>query len=144
MKNKEHGFTLIELMLVTIIIGILVAMIVPRFTGRTYQAKLSRAKADIISISIGLDLYELDNDTYPTTEQGLSALLQKTTIPPLPNNWKGPYLKRKIPIDPWNNPYHYTSPGVHDPDYDLVSYGKDGIAGGEDDICNWETTESRE
>ncbi|MEW6607395.1 MAG: type II secretion system major pseudopilin GspG [bacterium] len=141
MRNNK-GFTLIELMLVIIIIGILVAMVLPRFAGRTYQAKIARAKADIVSISVALDMYELDNDSYPTTEQGLSALRQKPTTPPIPNNWKGTYLKKKIPVDPWNNPYHYTCPGVHNEDYDLISYGKDGVEGGGDDVCNWEETQT--
>lgn len=135
---KEKGFTLIELMLVIIIIGILVAMVLPRFTGRIYQAKVTRAKADIASLEVALDLYELDNDCYPTNEQGLAALKQKPTTPPIPNNWKGPYLKKKIPLDPWKNPYHYICPGLHNEDYDLISYGKDGLEGGGDDICNWE------
>ncbi len=138
MVKKENGFTLIELMLVIIIIGILVAMVLPRFTGRTQQAKAARATADIESISIALDLYELDNDCYPTTEQGLAALRQKPTTPPIPNNWKGPYLKRRLPIDPWCNPYRYCSPGLHNEEYDLFSYGKDSVEGGGDDVCNWE------
>lgn len=137
MKNK--GFTLIELMLVIIIIGTLAALVIPRFTGRAEQARITGARADILSnIPLALDLYELDNGNFPTTEQGLNALVTSPTIPPLPKNWNGPYLKKK-PIDPWGNQYIYVCPGVHNKeDYDLHSLGKDGVEGGDDDIVNWE------
>jgi general secretion pathway protein G len=139
--NKPKGFTLIELMLVVIILGILVAMVVPRLAGRTEQARRAAAQADIESnMAVALDLYELDNGAYPTTEQGLSALITEPTSSPVPPNWNGPYLKkRKIPLDPWGRAYVYLCPGVHNQeDYDLYSYGPDGIEGGGDDVTNWE------
>lgn len=137
--RKEKGFTLIELMLVVIILGVLVAMVVPRFAGRSEQARQAAAKTDIeASIAVALDLYELDNGMYPTTEQDLKALRTKPGSNPVPPNWKGPYIK-KTPIDPWGREYVYTSPGVHNTeDYDLASWGKDGVEGGGDDVINWE------
>ena len=135
MDRRLKGFTLIELMLVVIIIGALVAMVMPRLTGRGEQARIAAAKADIQSnIATGLKLYELDNGEFPSTEEGLNALLVK---PPSANNWRGPYLEKK-PIDPWSREYKYKSPGEHrQSDYDLYSLGKDGIEGN-DDITNWE------
>jgi len=133
--NRNKGFTLVELMLVVIIIGILVAMVMPRLAGRSEQARAAAAKADIeANIGSALDLYELDNGLYPTTEQGLGALLAK---PADASKWKGPYLKKK-PVDPWGNQYLYRSPGTRNIDYDLFSMGKDGVEGGEDDVTNWE------
>jgi general secretion pathway protein G len=132
---KRRGFTLIELMLVVIIIGALVAMVMPRLAGRSEQARNAAAKADVVAnIATGLKLYELDNGNFPTTEEGLQALLVK---PANANNWSGPYLERK-PIDPWSREYKYVAPGVHrQRDYDLSSLGKDGQEGA-DDVTNWE------
>jgi general secretion pathway protein G len=137
-KNNK-AFTLIELMLVVMIIATLAALVVPKFTGRAEQAKVTAAKTDIsANVPTALDLYELDNGFYPSTEQGLAALRTAPTTSPAPAKWNGPYLKRK-PVDPWGNPYHYDSPGVHNPNgYDLYSYGKDGAEGGKDDVNNWE------
>ncbi|MFH1854075.1 MAG: type II secretion system major pseudopilin GspG [Candidatus Omnitrophota bacterium] len=137
--NKKRGFTLIELMLVVIIIGVLVSMVAPRLVGRSEEARVSAAKADIhANISVALDLFELDNGKYPTTEEGLEALRVK---PDSAINWKGPYLKRE-PQDPWGNPYVYSCPGEHNPpDYDLYSYGSDGREGGGDDVVNWKEGE---
>lgn len=142
MKCNTKGFTLIEIMLVIIIIGILVAMVVPNFAGRGEQARRAAAKADIeANLSTAIDLYELDNGRYPTTEQGLNALIEKPSSTPVPPNWNGPYLKKKkIPQDPWGKDYVYICPGTHNTEeYDLYSYGPDG-AEGQDDIVNWKDT----
>lgn len=137
--NNKKAFTLIELMLVVIIIGVLSALVVPRLAGRSEEARQAAAKADIESnIAMALDLYELDNGQYPTTEQGLAALMTKPASSPVALNWKGPYLKKE-PKDPWGKPYIYKSPGEHNTgDYDLTSWGKDGVEGGGDDVFNWE------
>jgi general secretion pathway protein G len=129
------GFTLIELMLVVIIIGALVAMVMPRLTGRSEQARITAAGADIgANIATALKLYELDNGNFPSTEEGLNALLSK---PSSVTNWNGPYLEKK-PIDPWGREYKYRCPGEHRRgDYDLYSLGKDGVES-TDDITNWE------
>ena len=131
----RKAFTLIELMLVVIIIGALVAMVMPRLTGRSEQARNTAAEADIrANIATALKLYELDNGSFPTTEEGLNALLVKSGSAP---NWNGPYLEKK-PVDPWGREYKYRCPGEHRPaDFDLYSLGKDGVEGA-DDIKNWE------
>jgi len=138
-RLSNKGFTLIELMLVVIIIGVLAAMVIPRFVGRTQQARVARAEADInVNLATALDLYELDNGFYPTTDQGLDALRTSPTSLPVPPNWNGPYLKKR-PVDPWGREFVYISPGIRNPgDYDLVSWGVDGMEGGDDDIINWE------
>ena len=140
-KKFVTGFTLIELMLVVIIISVLVAMVVPRLVGRSQEARMAAAQAQIEAhLATALDLYELDNGIYPSTEQGLMALRRKSSSSPTPPNWKGPYIK-KTPRDPWGNAYVYMSPGMHNTqDYDLASYGPDGIESS-DDIINWETEE---
>jgi len=138
-NSNEKGFTLIELMLVIIIIGILVAMVVPRFAGRSEQARSAAARADIeANIATALDLYELDNGSYPSSQQGLDALVAKPQTEPAPQNWHGPYLKKRVPRDPWGNLYKYICPGIHNTqDYDLFSYGPNKLEGGGDDIINW-------
>lgn len=134
---KRKSFTLIELMLVVIIIGALAAMILPRLTGRSEQARTAVARADVTSnIPAALDLYELDNGRYPSSEQGLTALLAKPSGYPEPKNWSGPYIKRK-PLDPWGNDYKYRYPSSHGQDYDLYSLGSDGVES-DDDVNNWE------
>ena len=131
---SRSGFTLVEIMLVVIIIGALAAMIIPRLAGRGEEAKAKVAKSDIdANLATALKLYELDNGSYPTTEQGLAALRVKPNTNPLPANWNGPYVE-KDPIDPWGRAYIYISPGVHRSDYDLSSKGKDGTS----EISNWQ------
>lgn len=132
----EGGFTLIELMLVVIIIGVLAAMVMPRLVGRSEQARVERAKAEIgATISLALDLFEMDIGRYPTTEEGLAAL---RTNPSSLVSWKGPYLKTKKDYnDPWGKPYLYKFPGTHSNDYDLYSAGPNAAEGDSDDIGNW-------
>lgn len=138
-KMNNRGFTLIELMLVVIILGILVTLVVPRLVGRSEQARREAARADIeANLSVALDMYELDNGVFPATDQGLEALWKKPESSPVPRNWKGPYIKKKNPVDPWGNKYVYVSPGNNNPKfYDLSSWGSDGVEGGGDDITNW-------
>jgi len=138
----KKGFTLIELMVVVVILGILAGLIVPRLMGRTDEAKQVKAKVDISTIETALKLYKLDNGDYPTTEQGLVALVEKPSIDPLPLKWhEGGYLEKgKTPTDPWGREYLYLSPGLNN-DFDIISYGADGIEGGEGkdmDIKSWE------
>ena len=137
---EKRGFTLIELLLVVTIISVLAAMVVPRLVGRSEQARIAAATADIESnLSVALDLYELDNGTYPADLEGL--LRQPSPAPP---NWNGPYLKKK-PKDPWGEEYYYKFPGEHNKDsYDLASYGRDKVAGGGDDVTNWEESQTAE
>ncbi len=135
---SRQGFTLVEIMLVVIIIAALSAMVIPRLTGRSEQAKIVVAKADIEAhLATALKLYELDNGNFPTTSQGLKALLEKPMSNPLPENWNGPYIEKE-PIDPWGRSYMYVSPGQHRSDYDLYSKGKDEKKE-DDDIVNWKT-----
>ncbi|MBF0484833.1 MAG: type II secretion system major pseudopilin GspG [Candidatus Omnitrophica bacterium] len=136
MRFDQKGFTLIEILLVVIIVAALSAMVVPRLVGRSEQAKVSLAKADITTnIPTALKLYELDNGIFPTDDQGLKALYEKPTAPPAPSAWNGPYIEKE-PLDPWGNPYVYHSPGKHRPDYDISSVGKDPNSD-KDDINNW-------
>jgi general secretion pathway protein G len=138
----EEGFSFLELMVVVVILGILATYIAPRFMGRTDDAKAVKAKVDILAIETALKLYKLDNGNYPSTEQGLAALVEKPSTEPVPLNWKekGYLEKAKVPKDPWGKDYLYLCPGVHD-DYDLISYGADGVPGGEDknkDVNSWD------
>jgi general secretion pathway protein G len=136
-----RGFTLIEIMVVITILGILAALIVPRVVGRTDDARIAAAKQDIASVMQALKLYRLDNGRYPTTEQGLQALITKPTAEPVPMNWKqGGYLERSsVPKDPWGHVYQYLNPGLRG-EIDVFSFGADGQAGGQNtdaDIGSW-------
>ncbi len=140
--RRQCGFTLIELMVVIVILGILAGFIVPRIMGRPEEARRLKAKMQIQAIETALKLYKLDNGFYPTTEQGLQALVEPPTVGQLPKNWRqGGYLEKgKVPKDPWGNDYVYVCPGLHG-EFDLSSYGADGQPGGEGndaDINNWE------
>jgi len=141
LRSTPHipGFTLIEVMVVVVILGILATLIIPKIMSRPDEARVVAAKQDIASLSQALKLYRLDNQVYPTTDQGLLALVQKPTIAPIPNNWKsGGYIER-LPKDPWGHPYLYLSPGLHG-EFDVFSVGADGEPGGEEnnaDIGNW-------
>ena len=136
---KPRGFTLLEVMVVIVILGILAALVVPRIISRPDEARVVAAKQDIASLMQALKLYRLDNQRYPTTEQGLQALVEKPTSTPIPPNWKkGGYVER-LPKDPWGTPYQYLNPGVHG-EIDVFSYGADAAPGGEDfdaDIGSW-------
>ena len=141
-KLNNLGFTLIELMVVIVILGILAGLIVPRIMGRPDEARLMKAKIQIESIETALKLYKLDNGSYPGTEQGLQALVELPSAGNIPTKWReGGYLEKgKLPKDPWGNDFVYLSPGVHG-EYDIVSYGADGVPGGEGknmDINSWE------
>ncbi len=141
-RSQSGGFTLIELMVVIVILGILAGLIVPRIMGRPDEAKQLKAKMQIETIETALKLYRLDNGSYPTTDQGLEALIARPETPPVPRKWReGGYLEKgKLPSDPWGNAFVYLSPGVNG-EFDLVSYGADGVSGGEgknSDINNWD------
>jgi general secretion pathway protein G len=129
----RKGFTLIELMVVIIILGVLAGLVLPRFMGRTEEAKRTKAKLQIENLESALKLYKLDNGSYPTTQQGLDALVKLPTAGTIPKSWReGGYLEKpQIPLDPWGRPYVYLSPGMKNKDFDLKSLGADGEEGGE-------------
>jgi len=137
---REAGFSLLELMVVVVIMSILALVIMPRIIDRPDQARVARAQADIASLSSAVKLYKLDNFRYPTTEQGLAALVARPTAEPLPANYaQNGYIDR-LPKDPWGNDYQYLSPGVHG-EYDIFTLGADGVAGGtglDADIGSWD------
>lgn len=133
-SRRSAAFTLIELLLVLVILAILAAVVVPKFTARSEQAKESAAKTDIANMETALDAFEIDTGRYPSSDEGLAALVNQ---PNNANGWKGPYLKKMVVNDPWGNPYVYRQPGQHNPtSYDLFSMGADGREGN-DDITNW-------
>lgn len=139
-KKKQHrnnkGFTLIELLVVMVILGLLAALVGPRLFGHVGKASQKAAKTQIEMLGQALDSYRLDTGKYPTTSEGLNALVTNSGV----QGWDGPYLKKGVPNDPWKKPYQYQSPGTHG-EYDLFSYGADGAPGGEGenkDIASWE------
>lgn len=138
MRNRHFGFTLIEVMIVIVILGVLAALIVPKVMSRPDEARIVAARQDIATIMQALKLYRLDNRRYPTTEQGLAALVRKPEAEPLPPNWKS-YVER-LPQDPWGSAYQYLNPGLHG-EIDVFSFGGDGKPGGEGvdaDIGSWQ------
>ena len=140
LKKRHAGFTLIEIMVVVVILGILATLVVPKIMGRPDEARAVAARQDIASVMQALNLYRLDNSRYPTTEQGLAALITKPATEPVPSNWKtGGYLD-KLPKDPWGRPYQFLNPGVKG-EIDVFSYGADGKPGGagaDADIGSWD------
>ena len=137
-RTLQRGFTLIELMVVLVIIGVLAALIVPNVLDRADDARVMAARTDANNLMQALKLYKLDNQRVPTAEQGLNALLIKPTTGPIPSNWK-PYLE-KLPNDPWGRPYQYLLPGIKG-EFDVMSFGADGVAGGEGknaDVGTWQ------
>ncbi|TLX54568.1 type II secretion system protein GspG [Stutzerimonas nosocomialis] len=137
--RRQRGFTLMEIMVVIFIIGLLVAIVAPNVLGNQDQAMQQKVRADLATLEQALDLYRLENLRYPTTEQGLAALIEKPVSEPLPRAWRADGYLRRLPKDPWGQAYQYRSPGQHGR-FDVYSLGADGIAGGEGtdaDIGNW-------
>jgi general secretion pathway protein G len=137
--HRASGFTLLEIMIVVVILGVLAALVVPKVMGRPDEARQVAAKQDVAALMQALKLYRLDNFRYPSTEQGLEALISKPSTEPLPPNWKGGGYLDRLPKDPWGSPYQYLNPGVHG-EIDVFSFGADGESGGEAadaDIGSW-------
>jgi len=141
-RAYRDGFTLIEILVVIAVLAMLAALVAPNVFQHVGTAKDATARSQIELLGAGLDAYRLDNGRYPTTDQGLEALQVQPTTQPLPSNWRGPYLRKAVPLDPWGNPYIYLSPGEMNPrGYDLLSLGADGDLGGEGedaDVVSWE------
>jgi len=139
-RNQRRGFTLVEIMVVIIVLTILAAAIIPNLTGRTDDARVARARSDVANLETLLEQFRLDLLRYPTSEEGLAVLREAPQSDDV-TRWKGPYLRKPVPLDPWGNPYVFISPGVNNPDsYDLSSFGSDGQEGGEGyarDITSW-------
>jgi general secretion pathway protein G len=140
--GRQGGFTLIEILVVITVIAILASIVTPMVFRNVGDAKASSARAQIEILATALDSYRLDNDFYPSTAQGLAALRTKPSGQPAAANWRGPYLRKDPPLDPWRRPYFYVSPGtINSESYDLLTYGRDGQAGGEGedaDVSSWE------
>jgi general secretion pathway protein G len=135
LRRSTQGFTLVEMLLVLVILATLAAIVIPKFAGRSQQAKITAAASQISSFELALDQFEVDNGYYPKS----GALIELTEAPANASNWKGPYLKN-VPLDPWGNPYTYEYPGKHNANsYDILSNGPDGRSGTDDDINNWST-----
>ncbi len=135
-RNKQKGFTLLEVMVVIVILGILASLVVPNLMGNKDKADMQKAVSDIVALENALDMYRLDNSIYPTTDQGLEALVQKPTVSPEPRNYRADGYVKRLPQDPWRNDYLLLSPGEQGK-IDIFSAGPDGQAGTEDDIGNW-------
>lgn len=133
--NRQQGFTLIEIMVVVVILGILAAVVVPRIMSRPEEARITKTKQDIRALETALDLYKLDNFNYPTTEQGLEALVTTPTSPPVPKRYREEGYLKKVPNDPWQNPYQFLNPGEHGT-IDIFSLGPDQQVS-DDEIGNW-------
>jgi general secretion pathway protein G len=140
--HPTAGFTLIEILVVVAVLSVLAALVAPNVFQHLGTAKDAAARSQMEMLGAALDAYRLDNGRYPTTAEGLQALREAPAIEPRPRNWNGPYLRRAVPLDPWDNPYVYISPGEANPNgYDLVSLGADGLPGGEGenaDIRSWD------
>jgi general secretion pathway protein G len=135
--RRRRAFTLIELLLVLVILSVLAAIVVPKLAGRSEQARITAARTEIASLEMQLDMFEIDTGRFPTSQEGLKALVDE---PGNVQDWRGPYIKRGVPTDPWGNEYVYRYPGEHnETGYDLYSFGPDGQSGNEDDIDNWST-----
>ncbi len=135
--KQQAGFTLIEMIIVVVIIGLLAGLVAPQFMKQQGRAETKTARAQVELLGTALDTFRLDVGRYPTSQEGLAALMQR---PGGADRWDGPYLKKDLPLDPWGKPYIYKSPGDHGP-YDIISYGADGVSGGSDtnsDINSWE------
>ena len=145
--DQHGGFTLIEILVVITVIAILAGLVAPEVFRNVGDARSTEAKAQMESLSLALDTYRLDNLSYPSTAQGLSALTQAPTGDPAPARWRGPYLRRGVPNDPWGRPYIYRSPGTASTlGYDLLTYGRDGVPGGageDSDQLSWDSTTVR-
>ena len=140
LKTSRAGFTLIELLLVLVILGVLAAIVVPKFSGRTEQARRTAAVSQISTFGTALDAYEVDMGSYPQGRTGLNSLLQ---APRDATSWRGPYMQKEIPLDPWGSAYLYECPGKNNPSgYDLSSMGPDARAGTDDDITNWQVAKN--
>ena len=131
--RPRGGFTLLELVVVIIVLGLLAGLVAPQIFGRVSEARITTARTQIELLGVALDNYRLDNGMYPTTEQGLAALREKPARGPVPSNWRGPYLRKDLPVDPWKRPYQYRSPGAGNAGYELLTLGRDGKAGGSEE-----------
>lgn len=143
--KKQQGFSLIEILVVLVIMGLLVSIIAPNVLGRADEARVQKVFADFSAIETALRMYRLDNYNLPSSEQGLRALVERPTLAPVPANWKSDGYLESLPIDPWGNPYLYLSPGTQG-EYDIFSYGADGARGGEGqnaDLGHWQSNDSR-
>ena len=129
---RSAGFTLLELMVVVLVLALLAGLVAPQIFGRVGEARTTTARTQIELIGVALDNYRLDNGFYPTTEQGLEALRERPTAAPAPTSWRGPYLRKAVPLDPWKRPYSYRSPGrAEGAGFELETLGRDGAPGGE-------------